>query len=208
MSDIKPEADWIHLYQSCMQEEGMVSTSEFRNGLVLLLDNELMQIVEFQHVKPGKGGAFVRTRLKNLKTERVIDRTFRSGERVEDVRLDKKTLQFQYKGGGDFHFMDTETYDQVVLSGSLVDDASKYIKEGMEVDVLFHDKEAIGVEVPIFVELTVVKTDPGVRGDTASGGTKPATLESGAVINVPLFLEEGTVVKVDTRTGIYVERIK
>ena len=186
----------------------MVSTSEFRNGLVLLLENELMQIVEFQHVKPGKGGAFVRTRLKNLKTERVIDRTFRSGEKVEDIRLDKKKLQFQYQGGGDFHFMDMNSYDQIVLSGSVVDKASKYLKEGMEVDVLFNEKDPIGVDLPIFVELTVVKTDPGVRGDTASGGTKPATLESGAVVQVPLFLEEGTVVRVDTRTGIYVERIK
>lgn len=186
----------------------MVSTSEFRNGLVVRLDGELFTMVEFQHVKPGKGGAFVRTRLKNVKTSRVIDRTFRSGEKVEDIRLDKKAVQYLYKGDGEFAFMDTETYEQISVSKGVVGELAKFMKEGMEVEILFHGKEPIGVELPIFVELEVVKTDPGVKGDTASGGAKPAHLETGAVIQVPLFLGEGEVVKVDTRTGSYVERVK
>lgn len=186
----------------------MVSTSEFRNGLVVLLDGELFTMVEFQHIKPGKGGAFVRTRLKNVKTGRVIDRTFRSGEKVEDIRLDKKAVQYLYKGDGEFVFMDTETYEQISVSKGIVGELAKFMKEGMEVEILFHGKESIGVELPIFVELEVVKTDPGVKGDTASGGAKPAHLETGAVIQVPLFLGEGEIVKVDTRTGSYVERVK
>ena len=189
-------------------EEPMVSTSEFRNGLVIRFEGELYTMVEFQHVKPGKGGAFVRTRLKNVKTGRVLDRTFRSGEKVEDIRLEKRTAQFLYKGDGEFIFMDTTTYDQISVSDKVVGGAAKFIKEGMEVEILFHGKEPIGVDVPIFVELKVVKADPGVKGDTASGGSKPATLETGAVIQVPLFLEEGEIVKVDTRTGSYVERVK
>ena len=186
----------------------MISTSEFRNGLVMKMDGELWTMVEFQHVKPGKGGAFVRTRLKNVTTGRVIDRTFRSGEKVEDIRLEKKRFQYLYKGEGEYVFMDMNTYDQITVSGSVVADAAKLLKEDMELEILFHGKEPLGVELPIFVELKITKTDPGVRGDTASGGAKPATLESGAVIQVPLFVEEGETVKVDTRTGEYVERVK
>ena len=186
----------------------MVSTSEFRNGLVIRLDGELFTMVEFQHVKPGKGGAFVRTRLKNVNTGRVIDRTFRSGERVEDVRLEKKPVQYLYQEEKTFVFMDTASYDQIAASQEIVGEMAEFLKEGMEVEIVFHDKDPIGVELPIFVELEVTKTEPGVRGDTASGGSKPATLETGAVIQVPLFLEEGERVKVDTRTGTYVERVK
>jgi len=186
----------------------MVSTSEFRNGLVIRLDGELFTMVEFQHVKPGKGGAFVRTRLKNVNTGRVIDRTFRSGERVEDIRLEKKTVQYLYREESSFVFMDTTSYDQIAASEDVVGDIAEFLKEGMEVEVVFHGKDPISVELPIFVELEVTKTEPGVRGDTASGGSKPATLETGAVIQVPLFLEEGERVKVDTRTGTYVERVK
>jgi elongation factor P len=186
----------------------MVATSEFRNGLVIRMEGELFTIVEFQHVKPGKGGAFVRTKLKNVKTGRVIDRTFRSGEKVEDVRLEKKSLQFLYKSDGDFYFMDVHSYDQISVDQSVVADASKYMKDGMEVEILFHGKEPIGVELPIFVELQITKTDPGLKGDTASGGSKPATLKTGTVVQVPLFIEEGEVVKVDTRTGTYIERVK
>ena len=165
-------------------------------------------MVEFQHVKPGKGGAFVRTRLKNVNTGRVIDRTFRSGERIEDVRLEKKPVQYLYREESTFVFMDTASYDQIAASKNVVGDMAEFLKEGMEVEVVFHGKDPIGVELPIFVELEVTKTEPGVRGDTASGGSKPATLETGAVIQVPLFLEEGEHVKVDTRTGTYVERVK
>ncbi len=186
----------------------MASTSEFRNGLTLILDGELYTIVEFQHVKPGKGGAFVRTRLKNVKTGRVIDRTFRSGEKVEDVRLEKKAVQYLYKDEDKFVFMDLNTYEQFPTSNEVVGETSKFLKEGMDVEILFHDLDPIGVDPPIFVELQIAQTEPGVKGDTASGGSKPATLETGAIIQVPLFIEEGETVKVDTRTESYVERVK
>ncbi|RKY80860.1 elongation factor P [candidate division KSB1 bacterium] len=186
----------------------MATTSDFRNGLVINLDGELFTIVYFQHVKPGKGGAFVRTKLKNVKTGRVLDRTFRSGEKVEDVRLERKHVQFLYNDGSQFVFMDTNSYEQIFVDPENVGDASKFLIETMEVELLMHGNQALGVDLPIFVELTITKTDPGVRGDTASGGSKPATLESGAVVQVPLFIEEGEKIKVDTRTGEYVERVK
>ena len=186
----------------------MVSTSEFRNGLVMLIEGDLYTLVDFQHVKPGKGVAFVRTRIKNIKTGRVLDRTFRSGDKVEDVRLDQKTAQFLYRHDRDFVFMDTSTYDQMTLTEELVGDASLYMKENLEVELVFHGETPIGVNIPNFVDLKIVTTDPGFKGDTVSNSFKPATLETGAVIQVPLFLTEGTVVKVDTRTGIYVERVK
>jgi len=186
----------------------MIPTSEFRNGLTIRMDNELWSIVEFQHVKPGKGGAFVRTRIKNVKTGRVIDRTFRSGEKVDDVRLDKKVFQYLYQEEGGFVFMDTKTYEQISVSEKCVGDVSKYMNEGMNVEILFNGTEPMGVEPPMFVKLKITKSDPGVKGDTASGGSKPATLETGAVIHVPLFVQEGETVKVDTRSGEYVERVK
>ncbi len=186
----------------------MVSTSEFRNGLVIKFEGDLYTMVEFQHVKPGKGGAFVRTRLKNVKSGRVLDKTYRSGDKVEDVRLDRRTIQFLYKSDADFIFMDTKTYDQMHVPESIMGDAALYLKESMEVDVMYSEDEPVTVEMPTFVNLKVVKTDPGVKGDTASGGSKPATLESGAVVQVPLFLQEGVEIRVDTRTGIYVERVK
>ena len=186
----------------------MITTSEFRNGLVILMEGELYTMVEFQHVKPGKGVAFVRTRLKNVKTGRVIDRTFRSGDKVEDIRLEKKKMQFLYKSEEEFVFMDMQSYDQINVDQNVVADAANFLKDGMEVEILFHGREPIGVELPIFVELKIVKSDPGIKGDTASGGSKPATLETDTVIQVPLFVEEGEVVRVDTRTGTYVERVK
>ncbi len=186
----------------------MVSTSEFRNGLVMILEGDLYTMVEFQHVKPGKGGAFVRTRLKNIKTGRVLDKTFRSGDKVEDVRLETKTFQFLYKSDQDYAFMDSATFDQVTLTEDVVGDGHIYIKENLEVEIVYHGDTPIGVNIPNFVDLKIVKTDPGLKGDTVSGATKPATVESGAVVQVPLFLSEGTVIKVDTRTGIYVERVK
>jgi elongation factor P len=186
----------------------MITTSEFRNGLVILMEGELYTMVEFQHVKPGKGVAFVRTRLKNVKTGRVIDRTFRSGDKVEDIRLEKKKMQFLYKNEDEFVFMDMQSYDQTNVDQDVVADAANFLKDGMEVEILFHGKEPIGVELPIFVELKIIKSDPGIKGDTATGGSKPATLETDTVIQVPLFVEVGEVVKVDTRTGTYVERVK
>jgi elongation factor P len=186
----------------------MVSTSEFRNGMVMILEGDLYTIVEFQHVKPGMGGAFVRTRIKNIKNGRVLDKTFRSGDKVEDVRLETKTFQFLYKSDQDYAFMDTSSYDQITLSAEVVGDGHVYMKENLEVEVVYHGDTAIGVNIPNFVDLKIVTTDPGLKGDTVSGATKPATLESGAVVQVPLFLSEGTVIKVDTRSGIYVERVK
>src|SRR5215510_4133631 len=183
-----------------------VSTAEFRKGLRIVFDGEPYTIVDFQHVKPGKGGAFVRTKLKHMRQGRVIDNTFRSGEKVELVDFEDKHMQFLYKDDR-FHFMDMETYDQVSLSEDEVGDASLYLKDNTEVEMLYIDGSPVSIELPNFIELAVARTDPGVRGDTAQGGTKPATLETGAVVQVPLFLNEGDIVKVDTRTGEYLGRV-
>ena len=183
-----------------------VSTAEFRKGLRIVFDGEPYTIVDFQHVKPGKGGAFVRTKLKHMRQGRVIDNTFRSGEKVELVDFEDKHMQFLYKDDR-FHFMDMETYDQVSLSEDEVGDAALYLKDNTEVEVLYIDGSPVSLELPNFIELAVARTDPGVRGDTAQGGTKPATLETGAVVLVPLFLNEGDIVKVDTRTGEYLGRV-
>lgn len=186
----------------------MYSTAEFRKGLKIELDGAPYMIVEFQHVKPGKGGAFVRTKLKNLLTGRVLDQTFRSGERVKKPDLMEKEMQYLYKDGDSYCLMDNETYEQIMLTGEQMGDAVLYLTENMNLQVLFFNQQPVAVEVPNFVELTVAQTDPGLKGDTASGGTKPATLESGAVIQVPLFINEGDRLKVDTRTGTYIERLK
>ena len=184
----------------------MISTSEFRNGSKLELDGEPFTIIEFQHVKPGKGGAFVRTKLKSLRSGNVIERTYRSGEKLETPDLDEREMTFLYVEGDQYTFMDTTSYEQLTFGRDLLGDSWDLLKEDMTVKLLLHEGTPIGMELPIFVELKVVKTDPGVRGDTASGGSKPATLESGATIKVPLYLDEGVVVKVDSRTREYVER--
>ena len=183
-----------------------VSTAEFRKGLRIMFDGNPYTIVDFQHVKPGKGGAFVRTKLKHMRLGKVIDNTFRSGEKVELVDFEEKHMQFLYKDDR-YHFMDTESYEQLSLSPDELGDARDYLKENTEVDVLYIEGAPAGVELPNFVELAIATTDPGVRGDTAQGGTKPATLETGAVVQVPLFLNGGDVVKVDTRTGEYLGRV-
>ena len=183
-----------------------VSTAEFKKGLRIVFDDQPYMIVDFQHVKPGKGGAFVRTKLKHMKLGKVIDNTFRSGEKVELVDFDDKRMQFLYRDDR-YHFMDLETYEQVALSADEVGEAREYLKENTEVGVLYIDGAPATVDLPNFVELAIARTDPGVRGDTAQGGTKPATLETGAAIQVPLFLSEGDVVKVDTRTGEYLGRV-
>jgi elongation factor P len=182
-----------------------VSTAEFRRGLKIELDGQPYNIVEFQHVKPGKGGAFVRTKLKHLRLGRVVDRTFRAGEKVGLVDYEQRAMQFLYKDDS-FHFMNLDTYEQIALSPDVVGDAADWLKETMEVEVFVINGVPAGVEVPNFVALVVVKTDPGVRGDTASGGSKPATLETGAVVQVPLFINEGETLRIDTRTGAYIER--
>ena len=184
----------------------LVSTAEFKKGLRIVFDGEPYTIVDFQHVKPGKGGAFIRTKLKHMRSGKVIDNTFRSGEKVELVDFEEKHMQYLYRDDR-YHFMDTESYEQLSLSPEEVGDARDYLKENTEVDVLYIGGRPVTVELPNFVELAIAKTDPGVRGDTAQGGTKPATLETGAVILVPLFLNEGDIVKVDTRTGEYLGRV-
>ncbi|MBI5182456.1 MAG: elongation factor P [Nitrospirae bacterium] len=186
----------------------MLSTSDFRNGLKIEIEGEPYAIVEFQHVKPGKGGAFVRTKLKGIKTGAVIDRTFRSGEKFDEPNLEEKEMQYLYTSEGQYNFMDNKNYEQILLTEEQLGESKKYIKENMNVKILFYNEKALGVEVPMFVELKIVKTDPGVRGDTATGGAKPATLETGAVIKVPLYMNEGEVIKVDTRTGEYIERVR
>jgi len=185
-----------------------VSTSQFRNGLKIELDGEPFVMVEFQHVKPGKGGAFVRTKLKNLRSGNVLEKTFRAGERVDTPNLEEREMQYLYQSGDGYCFMDTSTYEQVFLTEPQVGDARNFLQESVTAVVLFHNGVAVGVTLPIFVEIAIAQTEPGVRGDTASGGTKPATLATGAVVQVPFFLNVGDVVKVDTRTGEYIERVK
>lgn len=186
----------------------MISTSEFRNGARLELDGIPYYIVGFQHVKPGKGGAFVRTKLKNLKTGSVLDRTFRSGERFEEPNVDECEMQFLFSSGDSYTFMDTSTYDQVAYEKQRLGENADLLKEETIVKILLYHGEPISVELPTFMELKIVETDPGFRGDTATGGTKPAILETGATLKVPLYLEVGEVVRVDTRTGEYVERVR
>lgn len=183
-------------------------TNEFRKGLKVLLDNdEPFTIVEFQHVKPGKGGAFVRTRLKSLVTGNVLDRTFKSGDKVEIPDMEEKVMQFMYKEGVNYYFMDVNTYDQLFIEEENLGDAKNFLKEGLTINVSFYKGKAIGVDMPNFVDMVVAKTEPGIKGDTAQNATKPAELETGYVLQVPLFLEEGEVIKIDTRTGEYITRV-
>ena len=186
----------------------MASTADFRNGLVMDMDGVLWQIVYFQHVKPGKGGAFVRTKLKNVLTGAVVERTFRAGDKVNDVRLGRRPITYSYSDGDLYHFMDAQTFEMIPLAPDVIGaDQLRYLKENMECEGLVHDDRIIAVDLPFFVELAVVETDPGVRGDTAQGGTKPARLETGAVVQVPLFIEEGDVLKVDRREDKYLTRV-
>ena len=186
----------------------MYSTSDFRKGLKIEIDGEPYVIVDFQHVKPGKGGAFVRTRLKSLLSGNVNEQTFRSGDRVDKPDLEEREMQFLYETGGEYHFMDTKTFEQLFLTAEQMGESKDFLKENLVIKALFHNKRPIGVEVPMFVDLKVVQSEPGMRGDTATGATKPATLESGAVIQVPLFVEEGDTLRVDTRTREYITRVK
>ena len=184
-----------------------ISTNNFKNGMAILYDGKMWTIVEFQHVKPGKGGAFVRTKLKEIKSGRVVDVTFRAGEKVEDIRTETKHLQYLYNDGAAFHFMDNSTYEQLELSADVVGEGARWLKENDDVEILYAGGEMIGIEPPMFVELEVTETDPGFKGDTVQGGTKPATLETGAVVQVPMFVETGDKLKIDTRDGRYVTRV-
>ena len=185
-----------------------IDTSDFKNGMNIYLDGEVFTVVEFQHVKPGKGGAFVRTKLRKLKTGQNIEKTFRAGERVEPAYVEKKKLQFLYKAGGEVVCMDMEDFEQNHYPVSYLGGGIKYLKEGMEVSAVAVDGKVWGIEVPNFVELTVAETDPAFKGDTVSGGTKPATLEGGAVVSVPFHINIGDILKIDTRDDKYLERVK
>jgi elongation factor P len=186
----------------------MADTSDFRNGLTLVWNGDLWTITEFMHVKPGKGGAFVRTKLRNVRTGRVVDNTFRAGEKVDTARIERRPHQFLYEDDLGLHFMNTETYEQLTLKEGAVE-GREYIKEGGMIDVLVHAEtdQPLATEIANSVELAVTRTDPGLRGDTATGATKPATLESGAVVYVPLFINEGDVVRVNTERGEYITRV-
>jgi elongation factor P len=184
----------------------MISTADFKNGMCLLLDDGLFQIVEFQHVKPGKGGAFVRTTLKNVRNGAVVDRTFRAGEKVDRVMIDKREMQFLYREGTDYVFMDNTTYDQITVGPDALGDSADYLVEGSAVVLQMYETEIVGVDLPAAVELNITETEPGVQGDRVSGARKPATLETGLVVQVPLFVEPGDRIKVDTRSGEYLTR--
>ncbi len=186
----------------------MYDTSDIRKGLKFQIDGEPYVVVDFQFVKPGKGTAFTKTRIKNLITGAVLDKTFRSNERLEPANIEEKQMQFLYAEGDNFCFMDNQSYEQVYITRDIVDEAAKFMPDNLVVSVLFFNERPVGVTLPNFVELQVAHAEPGMKGDTASGATKPATLSTGAVINVPLFVNEGEWLRIDTRTAAYVERVK
>jgi len=185
----------------------MISTNEFKTGVTVEIDGDVFTIVDFQHVKPGKGAAFVRTKMKNVKTGNVIEKTFRAGEKLPRAHVDRRQMQYLYSTGEEYEVMDNETFEQMSLTEEQIGDARKFLKENMVITIAMYQGSPIGVEVPFFVELEVVETDPGIKGDTASGGSKPAKLESGAVVQVPFFVNIGDVLRIDTRTGTYMERV-
>lgn len=185
----------------------MISSGDLRKGNTIVVDGDLVKVLDFQHVKIGRGSAFIRVQMRNLRTGATTERTFQAGNRFEAARLERRVVQFLYDDGDSYTFMDTETFDQPVLSKQILGDVVKYLKEGMTIDLLQYGDEPIDVEIPSSVELRVEQTDPGFRGDTATGGSKPAKLETGITVQVPLFINEGDVLKVDTRTGAYIERV-
>ena len=188
----------------------MISAGDFRNGITIELDNNIYQIIEFQHVKPGKGAAFVRTKLKNIKniiSGGVVEKTFRPTEKCPQARIDRADMQYLYSDGDLFHFMDVETYEQIALDAESIGDALKFVKENEMVKMCSHNGNVFAVEPPLFVELKITDTEPGFKGDTATGATKPAVVETGATVYVPLFVEQEDVIKIDTRTGEYLSRV-
>ena len=184
----------------------MISASEFRNGVTIEYDGDIFVILEFQHVKPGKGAAFVRTKIKNLVTGAVVEKTFRPSEKMGRAHIDRKDMSYLYNDGELFHFMDNESYEQIAVNASDVGDTLKFVKENEIVKVLSYNGSVFGIEPPLFVELEIIETEPGFKGDTATGATKPAIVETGAQVNVPLFLDQGEKIKIDTRTGEYLGR--
>ena len=186
----------------------MISAGEFRNGVTFDMDGQVMQIIEFQHVKPGKGAAFVRTKLRNVISGAVVERTFNPTDKFPPAFVERKEMQYLYSDGDLYYFMDLETYEQLPVNGSILGDEFKFVKENMNCKILSYKGSVFGVEIPTFVELEVTDTEPGFRGDTATNVTKPAPLETGAMIKVPLFIDNGDILKIDTRTGEYLERCK
>ncbi len=185
----------------------MISVNDLKTGLTLDIDNNLWSVVEFLHVKPGKGAAFVRTKLKNVETGQVVEKTFRAGEKVAKAMLDRREMQYLYKEGNDLVMMDLESYEQMPVPADRIGDGIKYLKENMTVQILMHDSKIIGIDLPNFVELEVIDTPPAEKGNTAQGGSKPATLDGGAVVNVPFFIQVGDVLRIDTRTNEYLDRV-
>ena len=185
----------------------MVSAGDFKNGITIEIEGNIYQIMEFQHVKPGKGAAFVRTKLKNIISGGVVEKTFRPTEKFENAHIERKDMQYLYQDGDLYNFMDMETYDQIALNSDVVGDALKFVKENETVKICSHNGNVFSVEPPLFVELAITETEPGVKGDTAQGATKPAIVETGATVMVPLFVETGDVLKIDTRTGEYLSRV-
>ena len=189
------------------QEVATISTADFKNGMGLKINGQYYTIVEFQHVKPGKGGAFVRYKIRDLKSGRVIDQTCNAGTKFENVQLITKEMQYLYNDGDSFYFMDNETYEQIPVPADFIGDSVKWFKENDNCQLLYADTELLGVQPPMFIEVEITETDPGFKGDTVQGGTKPATIETGAVIQVPMYLNQGEVIKVDTRDGKFVSRV-
>ena len=185
----------------------MISAGDFKNGVTVEIDGNIYQILEFQHVKPGKGAAFVRTKLKNIISDGVVEKTFRPTEKFPKAHIDRKDMQYLYRDGDLFNFMDVETYDQIALNEDVVGDSLKFVKENEVVKICSHNGNVFSVEPPLFVELAITETEPGFKGDTAQGATKPATVETGAIVMVPLFVEQGDVLKIDTRSGEYLSRV-
>lgn len=184
----------------------MISSNDFRTGVTIEIDGGVWQVVDFQHVKPGKGAAFVRAKLKNVKTGAVVERTFNAGEKLPKAHVERREMQYLYESDGEYHFMDNETFEQTTISTEQLGNAMSFLKENMSIGVMTFQGSIIGVDLPNSVELEVVETDPGIRGDTATGGTKPAKVETGYVVKVPLFINVGDVLRIDTRTGDYIER--
>ncbi|MBP9000902.1 elongation factor P [Lacrimispora saccharolytica] len=185
----------------------MISAGDFRNGVTIELEGNIFQIIEFQHVKPGKGAAFVRTKLKNIKSGGVVEKTFRPTEKCPTARIDRKDMQYLYNDGDLFYFMDNESYEQIAIAKDAIGDALKFVKENEMCKVCSHNGNVFAVEAPLFVELMITETEPGFKGDTATGATKPATVETGATVQVPLFVDQGETIKIDTRTGEYLSRV-
>jgi elongation factor P len=184
-----------------------VSINEIKSGLTILVDGDIYQVIEYQHVKPGKGGAFVRTKLRNLRNGNVQEKTFRGDEKIEEAFIEERKLQYQYESGGIYHFVDQENFEEITIAKEYLGDKIKFLKDNLEVDAYFYKHETLNINLPNFIEVKIIHTEPGIKGDTAKSGTKPAKIETGATIQVPLFIDIEDKIKVDTRTGEYVERV-